>query len=168
MTEHIVFTGPGQSGKTTAANIMAKLIRGHRKMVTLDSFGQPILGYLAELGVVLPELNIDNPMPQFRDTTARMFMMREMQHMRFSYGPSILGDLLKMRCGRPHFIIVDDCSSILDARALGNYTLITVERSPVERVYPFAVSGPSLMIRNDGTLDDLERKVEAITYGRGM
>lgn len=165
MTEHIVFTGPGQSGKTTAANMMAKSLRSHGKTVHQDSFGGPVLDYLMLLGAVRSRTDIDKPIPLIRNSTTRMFIMREMQHMRFSYGPSILGDLLKVRCGMPHFIIIDDCSSILDARALGNYTLITVERSPVERVFPFAVSGPSLLLHNNGTLDDLERKVEKITWG---
>ncbi len=90
-------------------------------------------------------------------------MNREAAHMRFSYGPNVMGRLLVRRTSRwksdPRYIIVDDGSSINDVRILDNYFLIRVERSRAERVYPFTIPNPHMVIHNDGTMAQLELQV---------
>ncbi len=93
-------------------------------------------------------------------------MNREAAHMRFSYGPSVMGRLLVRRAGRwrsdPAYIVVDDGSSINDVRVLGDYFLVRIERSRAERVYPFTIPNPHMVIHNDSTLAQLELQVQKV------
>lgn len=163
----IVFTGPSLSGKTTASQFMAIYMQSTGLVVYRDSFEAPMKQYLASLMAkkisLMPPDDIVSPLGK----TPRDFMLREQQHMRFTYGPGILGQLLEKRAAQwksnPQYIIVDDGTSINDVRALGDYLLVRIDRDTVERVYPFTIPAPKYVISNKGTLMDLHTLAVRLT-----
>lgn len=131
-----------------------------------DSFEAPMRHYLTMLfGRKITQMPIDEQLPGM-DKTPRDFMLREQQHMRFSYGPGILGRLLHVRSQRwkptPRFIIVDDGTSLNDVRELGKYILIRINRDNMERVYPFTIPNPNYVLSNKGPIGALEYNIEQL------
>lgn len=169
---YIVFTGPSLSGKTTAAAYLFTALASHKYTIFRDSFEAPLRNYLALLlARKLTQMPWDTPIQQLLNRTPRDFALREQQHMRMSYGPDVLGRLLLTRSQKwlphPRFIIVDDGTSIQDIRALPSVSLVRINRSNVERVYPFTIPNPDYVLSNKGSLDDLFDNVRnmAVTIG---
>lgn len=161
----IVFTGPSQSGKTTAANIMAEYMR-LLTTVRRDSFEMPTKHYLTQLlSRKFKAMPIDEVIPSL-GKAPRDFIRMTHQHMRFSFGPDVLGRLLRDRAmqfkERYEHIIVDDGTSLSDVKALGEYTLIRIDRENSERIYPFTIPNPHYVLPNRGTLTGLEIGVRNI------
>jgi len=116
---------------------------------------------------------MDEPISVLLSKTPREFINREAAHMRFSYGPGVLGKLLAARSRRwqkqPMYVIIDDGTSGLDCRELGGYFLVHVNRDRVERVYPFAIPDPDMVIYNDGDVTKLRtwaaKIADRVTHG---
>jgi hypothetical protein len=62
----------------------------------------------------------------------------------------------------PKYIVVDDGTNVLDCRVLGNYRLIQITRDSVERVYPFMIPNAHVIIRNNGSIAELEVKMKLV------
>lgn len=162
---YIVFTGPSLSGKTAAAMFLASAL--HKYKVIRDSFEAPLRTYLtllfARKGTSFPW---DEPLAALLGKTPRDFALREQQHMRFAYGPDVLGRLLRIRAEQssvhPRFVIADDGTSIQDIRALQNVSLIRVNRERIERIYPFTIPNPNYVLPNRGSIDELQHSTRYI------
>ena len=154
---YVIFTGPSQSGKSLTASLLVSEFRSRGLTAMRDSFEMPMKHYL---GMLLSRksasIPMDEPISALLSKTPRDFINREAMHMRFSYGPGVLGKLLAARAHRwarsPQFIVVDDGTSILDCRELGGFFLVHVNRDRVERVYPFSIPNPDATITNDGDI----------------
>ena len=158
---YVIFTGPSQAGKSTLASLLSSEFRSRGLTAMNDSFEMPMKHYLAMLfGQKLSLLPMEKPISELLSRTPRDFLNREAAHMRFSYGPGVLGKLLATRAKRwqrqPRYIIIDDGTSILDCRELGRYFLVHVNRDRVERVYPFSIPNAEMVVYNDGTLEKLK------------
>lgn len=109
---------------------------------------------------------MDEPLSVLLSKTCKDFLRLEAAHLRFNYGPNVMGSMLKERTKHwrhnPVYVVVDDGVSMLDCRALGDYFLIQIVRDAQERVYPFMIPNANAHIRNDGTLDDLQAKIAKI------
>lgn len=109
---------------------------------------------------------MDEPLPTLLSKTPRDFLRLEAAHMRFNYGPGVMGTLLRKRVGNTSdYVVVDDGVSVLDCRALGDYFLVQITRKRLERVYPFMIPDADMYIKNDGTLDDLALSMERVAKG---
>jgi hypothetical protein len=90
----------------------------------------------------------------------------EAAHLRFNYGPNVMGKMLQTRAKEnvinPKYIVVDDGTNVLDCRVLGNYRLIQITRDSVERVYPFMIPNAHVVIRNNGSIAELEVKMKLV------
>lgn len=157
MTKFLVFTGPHGSGKSTAAAALGNALTTLRHKVRYDSFSFPVVAYTEYLFAdPLPDRSTD-PIELLGGKSLRDFIQREQQHMRFNYGPRILGQLLKARVEqvKPDYCIVDDGNNVNDVNGLGTYTLIDVARKSIESAFPFTIPGADIYIRNDKGLNDL-------------
>lgn len=109
---------------------------------------------------------MDEPLSALLSKTCKDFLRLEAAHMRFNYGPNVMGNMLKERTKHwrhdPLFVVVDDGVSVLDCRALGDYFLIQIVRDRQERVYPFMIPNADAHVRNDGTLEQLGAQIEKI------
>lgn len=138
----VVFTGPSQSGKSTAAALLVSAFRKRGRTAMQASFEFPMKLYLASLlGRKLHGFQSHEQVPELLSKTPIQFINLELAHMRFNYGPGVLGKLLLARSRKwsrpPQYIVVSDGTSVLDCRALGRYFLVQVMRERIERVYPF-------------------------------
>lgn len=166
-TRYVILTGPSYSGKTTAAAMLVTMLRSRDWNAVHESFDAPIRHYMASLlGRKPDDLDMDEPLPELLTKTPRDFLRLESAHLRFNYGPVAVGKLLLARVKRrlrvPEYVVVDDGASVLDCRVLGKYYLVQVVRSKVERVYPFVMPNACTCIYNDGTLEQLKKKVEEL------
>ena len=136
---YVVFTGPSKSGKTTAAGLLVSAFRQLGRTAMQASFELPMKQYLS--GLLARRPKEDEVIGELLNKTRRDFLNLEAMHMRFHYGPGVLGKLLLARSKRwlhaPQYVIVDDGTSVLDCRELGRYFIVQVMRDRVERVYPF-------------------------------
>lgn len=159
MTKYLVFTGPHGSGKTTAATSLASALETLKRTVRYESFSLPIRVYVGHL-LEGNEFDLEptDPIELLGGKTLRDFILREQQHMRFNYGPRVLGSLMKARVeqDKPDYCIVDDGTNINDINGLGSYTLIDVTRKGVETAFPFTIPGADYYIRNDKAVNDLD------------
>jgi len=167
MTKYLVFTGPSQSGKTVAAGLLVSVLRERGYTAMRDSFEQPIKRYLATLFArELLSIPMDTVIYELLYKTPRMFIQLQSQHMRFAYGPGVLGRLLVVRSKRwksqPDYIVVDDGTSVNDLRELGNYVLIRMDRDRIERVYPFTIPDPHYSIMNSKDVPWLKLQTEKL------
>jgi hypothetical protein len=131
------------------------------------SFEFPMKLYLASLfGRRLSSFRPGEPLFELLSKTPEQFMNLELAHMRFNYGPGVLGKLLLARSKHwshpPQYVVVSDGTSVLDCRALGRYFLVQVMRDKVERVYPFVIPNADMRVRNDGTVEELGKKMEEV------
>lgn len=106
---------------------------------------------------------MDEPLSELLSKTPRDFLRLEAAHMRFNYGPGVMGTMLKARVRSDRkYIVIDDGVSILDCRALGRYFLVQVTRNGRERVHPFVIPNADVYVRNDGSFDDLMASMERV------
>lgn len=165
--QFVVFTGPALSGKTTAAQRMSQRLNKLEILTYRDSFEAPMRCYLNMLMAAKSETMPPDTVVPGLGKTPRDFMLREQQHMRFTYGPSILGRLLMHRSlqwkKRPQYIVVDDGTSYSDVAYLGSYVVIRMSRESVERVYPFEIPNPNYVLSNKGDLNSLNISVDKMT-----
>jgi hypothetical protein len=167
MTRYIVFTGPSLSGKTTSATLLVSLIREHGYTTVLESFEYPMKQYLDTLFAQKISIRpMDEPIYELLYKTPRTFIQLQSQHMRFAYGPGVLGRLLASRIKRytqpPEYVIVDDGTNITDLRELGQYVLVRMDRDRIERVYPFAIPDPDYSIMNSKGVPWLKQQIEKL------
>ncbi len=167
MIRYVIFTGASLSGKSTAASFLRLTLAGRGLKVSRDSFEMPMRHYLCMLlGLKSNSVEMDAPISLLLSKTARDFVLREAAHMRFSYGPGVLGKLLDARSrsnrGDNQFVIVDDGSSITDIQGLESYFLVRIERSKVERVYPFVIPNPDMVVLNDRDVKHLQEKMREV------
>jgi hypothetical protein len=123
--------------------------------------------YLASLlGRRLRDFQAHEQVPELLSKTPVQFINLELAHLRFNYGPGVLGKLLLARSSRwshpSQYIVVSDGTSVLDCRALGRFFLVQIMRDKVERVYPFVIPNANVKVQNDGTLEELEAKMEKV------
>ena len=164
---YVIFTGPSQSGKTLAASMLVAAFRGKGLLAMHHSFMLPIKQYLGTLlGQKAGTIRDEESMSELLWKTPRDFMRLEAAHLRFNYGPNIMGKMLRARAKErtisAKYIVVDDGVNILDCRVLGDYKLIQITRDNVERVYPFMIPGAHITVRNNGTIAQLEMKIRLI------
>lgn len=164
---YVIFTGPSQSGKTLAASLLVAALRGMGLLAMQHSFTSPIRQYLGTLlGRKASTIKLEESMGELLWKTPRDFLRLEAAHLRFNYGPNVMGKLLQTRAREniinPKYIVVDDGTNVLDCRVLGDYRLVQITRDRVERVYPFMIPGAHVTIRNSGTIAELEVKMKLL------
>jgi energy-coupling factor transporter ATP-binding protein EcfA2 len=164
---YVIFTGPSKSGKSTAAALLVSVFRDRSRSAMHSSFEAPMKRYLATLfGRKSFTFKMDEQLSELLSKTPRDFLNLEAMHMRFHFGPGVMGKLLlarvKLWTHAPRYIVVDDGASVLDCRALGRYFLVQIVRDRVERVYPFVIPNADVRVRNDGTIEQLRKKMESI------
>jgi hypothetical protein len=131
------------------------------------SFTSPMRQYLgALLGRKASAVRLEESMGELLWKTPRDFLRLEAAHLRFNYGPNVMGKMLQTRAKEnvinPKYIVVDDGTNVLDCRVLGNYRLIQITRDSVERVYPFMIPNAHVIIRNNGSIAELEVKMKLV------
>jgi hypothetical protein len=166
MTKYIALTGPHNSGKTTAATALGNALMALGYSVKHDSFSFPVLAYAENL-LDYPALDLEmtDPIEALSNKSLREFIQREQQHMRFNYGPRVLGVLLRARIEGhkpPMYCVVDDGVNANDVLGLGQYVLVDVARKSVESAYPFTIPGADFYVRNDGSEDRLRLKMQQL------
>jgi len=164
---YVVFTGPSRSGKSTAAALLVSIFRGRNCPAMHSSFESPMKRYLATLyGRKSFTFKMDEPLSELLLKTPRDFLNLEAMHLRFHYGPGVMGKLLVARANQwtrpPKYIVVDDGASVLDCRELGRYFLVQIIRGGMERVYPFVIPNADVHMRNEGTIEELKAKMEQV------
>ena len=164
---YVIFTGPSQSGKTLAAQLLVTAFRTKGLLAMHHSFTYPMKHYLGTLlGRKVSGIRLEESISELLWKTPRDFLRLEAAHLRFNYGPNVVGRLLQARAKQmaidPKYIVVDDGTSILDCRTLGDYRLIQITRDNIDRVYPFMMPNAHMTIRNNGTVAQLEAKVRLI------
>lgn len=164
---YVIFTGPSQSGKTLAASLLVAALRSMGLLAMHHSFTSPMRQYLgALLGRKASAIRLEESMGELLWKTPRDFLRLEAAHLRFNYGPNVMGKMLQTRAKEnvinPKYIVVDDGTNVLDCRVLGNYRLIQITRDSVERVYPFMIPNAHVIIRNNGSIAELEVKMKLV------
>lgn len=164
---YVIFTGPSQSGKTLAASLLVAALRSMGLLAMQHSFTSPMRQYLgALLGRKASAVRLEESMGELLWKTPRDFLRLEAAHLRFNYGPNVMGKMLQTRAKEnvinPKYIVVDDGTNVLDCRVLGNYKLIQITRDSVERVYPFMIPNAHVIIRNNGSIAELEVKMKLV------
>src|SRR3990167_1573504 len=169
----VVFNGPPESGKTTAANWLCTMLANKQLIVQKDSFAAPMKRYLTvALNMSYEDIKKDIPMAVLSGNTPRQFLISESEdHMKPKYGPDIFGRLLHYRAlpyqPLPNVIVVDDSGFVEELQSLGEYEPILVRIRRVgmtfERDSRSYLPNPAFEINNDGDLDWLHGAIGALS-----
>ncbi len=170
----VVFNGPPESGKSTAAPYLVTHLRNKGLTVIQDSFANPMKHFIATtLSQQYYQIKKDEPSAVLRGDTVREFLIGLSEdYIKRRYGDDFFGRTLYHRALRhvppPDFVVVDDSGFSGEFDALGESRarfLVRVSRpgkdfSHDSRGY---LADPDWYLNNDGSIDDLRGNAYALS-----
>lgn len=137
MTRYVVFNGPPEAGKSTAAHMLIEFLRNKQLRVIPDSFATPMKHFVATMmAQQYHVMKKDAPVAELGGISVRRFLIHlSEEYMKPVYGTDIFGRMLYYRSLRaappPDFVVIDDSGFYPEFDALGepnNRYLVRVTR----------------------------------------